>query len=392
MKPTTPSKRSRTPLRLGSLRLAAALALAAGTLLPAGLLRADTIVVKSGGGTLPMEGTIQRIENGDLVYTSQSSDRETKKKLDTIWQIKSANEPKLTAAEQAFVEGKYADAATAYQAALNSTQSPWVKTRATFRLIEAAGLSKQFGPQVAAFIELAKLDPVSAKTHQPDLKGVRADDIKANVAAVERAAGSAAKPEVAALLKETAANMYLAIGDTASASRVLGGTAAAPAVGAAGTAVPGTASPAVVATAGTGGASADMVLAKVKVAMADRNYQQVIADLNANKHAFTDPVQQATALWDLAQAKYATAGNDPTALKDAAIAYMRLVAHFDGRPAPLGDQVPAALLMVGEIEEKLKQPAEARQVYEQLANDQKLKGTPVQQKANERLNALKTAG
>ena len=62
---------------------------------------------------------------------------------------------------------------------------------------------------------------------------------------------------------------------------------------------------------------------------------------------------------------------------------MRVVAHFEGKPA--GADVPASLWKVAEIQERLKNTDEALQVYSQLANDPKLKGSPIANSAAQKV-------
>jgi len=362
-------------------------ALLLAALLPAGFARADTIILKSGTGTLSVDGTIISIDSSDLVYQSASTDRQTHKPIDAVLQIKAANEPKLTAAEQAFADGKWSDAVTNYQAALNASSADWVKNRAIVRLIDAAAKSGQFAPQVAAFIELAKRDPANAKTHRPSITGVKADQIKAVIGDVDRTANSPGlKKESTEILKVFLADLYVATGDNKKAEEVLGGAAPAPAAIAPGNQAVGIAA----APAAGGGASADLILSRSKIALNGGQYQNVINEIEANKTIFTDAASQAEALYDLAKAKDALAGKDPAKLQDAAIAYMRLVAHFSGK-GTAGTNVPAALLRVGAIEEELKQTNEAVQVYQTLTSDTKIQGSVIAAEAAKRLAAIKAA-
>ena len=115
----------------------------------------------------------------------------------------------------------------------------------------------------------------------------------------------------------------------------------------------------------------------------------MINDIEANKAVFTEPAAQAEALYDLAKAKDAMAGSDPGKLQDAAIAYMKLVAHFSGKS--VGTNAPAALLRVGAIEEQLKQTGEAIQIYQTLTNDKQFQGSVIAAEAAKRLAAIKAA-
>jgi len=85
------------------------------------------------------------------------------------------------------------------------------------------------------------------------------------------------------------------------------------------------------------------------------------------KASFVDPAQQADALFILAEAKYALALNKKDAgdLKDAALAYMRVVANF--KDAPNHPHVPESLLRTANIEEQLNDAPAAQLLYQQIA-------------------------
>ncbi len=71
----------------------------------------------------------------------------------------------------------------------------------------------------------------------------------------------------------------------------------------------------------------------------------------------------------LAQAKEGLASDDPKALMDAAIAYMRVVANFGKTPdAP---HIAESLMKTAAIEEKLSKPEEALRIYNDVASNYK---------------------
>jgi TolA-binding protein len=117
-----------------------------------------------------------------------------------------------------------------------------------------------------------------------------------------------------------------------------------------------------------GQAIARRVLQSAQRSLDAKDYPKVIAEIDQNRAAFTEPMQQAEALWDLAEARLGLAQpkKDPNALRDAALAYMRIVAHFGELPNK--PRVAAALLKTAAIEEQLGERDEALRLYQQVAS------------------------
>ena len=155
------------------------IAVIAAAVVPAGLLRADTILLKSDTGTSPVEGAIQSVDANEVIYTPAASDPDVTRPIDAVLQIKSPGEPELTSAEQAFADGKWADAVTLYHRTLSFSESDWAKYRAIVRLIDAAGKCQQFEAQAEAFVKLASLDPANARAHQPETRGAKKEELTA---------------------------------------------------------------------------------------------------------------------------------------------------------------------------------------------------------------------
>jgi TolA-binding protein len=101
-------------------------------------------------------------------------------------------------------------------------------------------------------------------------------------------------------------------------------------------------------------------------ALEAKDFAKAISEIESGKASFVDPNQQAEALYTLAEAKYALAQakKEPGELKDVALAYMRVVAHF--RDLPTKPHVADALLKTAMIEEQLNDPAAANQLYQQI--------------------------
>jgi TolA-binding protein len=201
---------------------------------------------------------------------------------------------------------------------------------------------------------------------------------------VDRALAGQLQPTQKELLQNFKAELLIAQGRGADAQKMLASATAAPAPSAGPAGQTYAATPA---DASQKRVAADRALLSADQAMRSKDYARAVADIEAAKTAFADPVQQAKALYLVAQAKEQLAGADPARLQDAAIAYMRVVAHFEGKPA--GSDVPACLWKVAEIQERLKNTDEALQIYTHLANDPKLKGSPIANSAAQKVTALK---
>lgn len=377
------------PARTGRWLLTRALpgALLLAAALPAS---ADTLWIASGGGNPVRRENVRvtKIENGNVFFdTTQGA--APPRPLADVRRMEIPGEVPLNAAEEAFEKNDFATAAQQYRRAMDVSQKPFVKARAIARLAEAAAKTGDFAAAVSAWLQTVPgLDVATAKTNKPATTGIKPDALNAGAAELERAgAAGRLNPEQRLVVQTFAVEAYQAAGNTAKAQELLNklnpGGAAAAAPG-----NPAAAPGAVAARAGTPGVGGDLVLAQSKQALAARDWQRAIDLIERNRAGFTQPDNQAEALYNLAVAREGLAGNDPAKLQDAAIAYMRVVAHFGDKPVN-GVNVHGALWKVATIQEQLKNTNEALQIYNQLANDVKLKNTQLQAAAAKKVAELK---
>ena len=114
---------------------------------------ADTVWLRSGQATNALERPnvkVEKVENGILHFRSSQSDRVTERPLEEVVRIAADGEPVFTQAEEAFAAGRWDQAAAAYQKAATSSAKPWVRDRATLRLVAAAEKSGKFPAAVTA--------------------------------------------------------------------------------------------------------------------------------------------------------------------------------------------------------------------------------------------------
>ncbi len=317
-------------------------------------VHADTIYSASG---TPTNGRILKIENGVLLMQTQTGNQ-VERQLDGVMKIKADNDPALTDAEEAFAAQKWDVAAAAYDRALTSTKNEWVKERAAPRLMLAASkVPNNFPVAANAYAQLALRDPVAAADRKPVVPADKAQVAKA-IPLVERIFNTKQTDQLRGFLGE----MYIANGDMARATALLN-------------AIP------------AGSKSPTLALLQAKAAIATKNYPAAIAAIEQNKALFVMPDQQIDALYTLAEAKAATA-TDATKKQDAAIAYMRVVAHFNDRA---DIRVVESLMKTAALLEAIGQPTEAAGLYTQVAGDPRAKDTPMAAEAKKKADALRNA-
>lgn len=347
------------------LRRCAPLALAVGLALP-GIALADVITMGAPGGKgLDLQGTVLNIEAGQLVYRSQTSGSEGRKPLDQIIKLKVDSEPKLSQAEEAYAAGNMAVAAQGYQQALATTQKDWVRERAVYRLVDAAAQAGNYAAAVSAYAELLKRNPTVAADNKPVIPKDKPDLVKQGIAEAVRASGdSRLRPEQRAALNSYLFDLYMAVGDIANAQRIGGNI-----------------------VDNDGGAS---VANQAKLQFASRQYQGVLNVIEQHKAKITSPESQFDALYLVAESKHAlaNAANAIPPLQDAAIAYMRVVAHFGKGKDP---RIADSLLKAGIIVERCNLKAEALKIYQELVEDEKFAKSPAAAQAKAGIARIKAA-
>jgi len=336
---------------------------------------ADTVWLQSGkGNPIALSNVkVTGVEGGSLTFTT-SVGRDTSRKLDQIPRIRLDDEPAFSSAEDAYAGGDYAAAAAAYQKALSASGKDWVRQRSAMRLVDAANHAGDFAAACGGFVACLQVSPAVATQNKPAIPQNHTDQIDAGIqqiklAAQDRKLGAEQK----AVLLNYLVEMYGAKGDTASANAVLQQLNQAPAPQ-------------------NGGVDnrrveADLKLTAARQLYAQHQYDGAVQTLDAASGLFIDPQQQAEALFLLAQSREATAASDANRLKDAALAYIRVVVNckgIEGQP-----HVAESLLRVGTIEEKLKNTKEAIAIYQQVAAE--FKGTPAAAEAQQQADRLAAA-
>lgn len=333
------------------------------------LARADTVWIQSGSGN-PIaisDVKVTGVEADALLFTTGAG-RQTSKPLAQIPQIKLDDEPNFSAAEEAFRDSQFPVAVDDYRKTLGTTAKAWLKERSALRLVQAANKSNNFPAAVEGFVDLLQITPALATDNKPAIPK-DASSIAQAIAFVQQASKSPQlKPDQKTVLGNFLVELYNAKGDTASANATLGQISKG-----------GTNSEN--ATQENRRVAADLKMTEARQAYSQGQYARAAQALNASGGLFTEPQERADALYLLAQSTAGALGNSdvPDPLKDAALAYMRVVAYCQALPGK--PHVADSLMNVAAIEEKLKNKKEALAVYNQIADE--FKGTAAAARAKE---------
>jgi tetratricopeptide (TPR) repeat protein len=342
--------------------------------LAVGSASADTLWVGQPGKT-PLKRDRVRvtgIQKNELQWTTSNGDARTTP-LEQVAQIGLDNDAAFSAAEAAYAAKNWQEAAAGYQKVVTASKADWVRSRSTMRLIDSAEKSGDFLGAVSGYVQLLQRDPAAAARHKPDVPKDKPDAVRPAIPEVQRAIeGGRLKPEQKKALQAYLMQMQTAVGNEAAASKLAqditedpGTAAARPEATDDGDGQP---APEPAVDPSLAGVQAGAHLQKVRDSLAQKKYKEALGIIDANKAVFIDPALQADALFYRAEAMAGLAPDgDQNALKDAALAYMRVVAHFkDDSSAP---HVGESLVKTGTILEKLNAFDEALAVYQQTRKE-----------------------
>jgi hypothetical protein len=332
-------------------------AIAAVLVIGGSVVRADSFVASSSGEGkgIPYNNVkIVGIE-GDALAFRTAAGQDSTRPLAQVQQITIDGETAFNEAEAAYLAGEFAKAVEGYQKTVRATSKDWIKDRSAQRLVEAAGKVGRFDAAVTGYVALVSRSPELAASSKPQLPEGKSTFLDSAAKEVETASNDGKlKPEQRAMLLSFLLELHRARGDNAAAGaaaerllKVAGNDASNPAAAA---------------------ALADMKLNLARLALDSKNYQKALADIEQNRAIFTDPAQQVQALFVLAEAKAGLAGDktDKNTLNDMALAYMRVVTFGKDQPTAQ-EQVATSLSRTAAILEQLKQPKQARDLYQQVA-------------------------
>jgi TolA-binding protein len=341
---------TRFPLR--GLMLVGILALA-----PWHSVRADTLYTIAGSGAaMEMSGvTVLDVREGSLHFRSAGG-AETDRTIETITRIDVTDEPVLSAAEKAFAEKNWTAAAEGYLKAAKTTKAPWVRRWSGQRLLKVAAETGRIDVAITGYVAVAMTEPTAAAELRPTINRASKTALDAAAAEIRTALSDRDLPvEPRRALLSLMMDVQRARGDRRAAADAIEQIMAL-----------GPLDPADPQSAGL---LIRLKLDQAAIATEDKQYQRAIDEIRAAQGLFTEPGDQADALLALGDAQLGLAQQtkSPVGLKDAALTYMRIVAHFEDLPqAP---HVADALLRTAKIHEALGEPQTALALYGQIERE-----------------------
>jgi TolA-binding protein len=327
-----------------------------GLALAAGSARGDSFVASSTGEGSGVPYTKVKVTGikGDLLQYRTATGNDSTKSLSQVIQITLDDEPAFNEAEAAFVAEDFAKAADSYQRTVKLTTRDWVKDRAAQRLVVAAGKAGQFEAAVTGYVVLVARSPELAVNNKPT---ITKSDTKALGPAIKEVESAEKDPSLKnnqrVMLLSFLLELHRAAGDTKAAGdvaeqllRLNAGDPSNPAAAM---------------------ALADLKINLAHLAIDEKQYAKALETIDQNRGLFNDPSQQAQALYCIAQAKMGLAADstDEKTLNDVALSFMRVVTVAKGLPG--APHVAESLMQTATLLERLKHPAEALDLYEQVA-------------------------
>ena len=332
---------------------------------------ADTIFLQG----LTLDGVvIQGVANGSMSFQSSGGNVGTRD-LARIQKIHVDGETALDSAEDSFAAGKFADAVDGYLKASRSSTHPWVKQYAVARLVEAANKSNRFDAAVTAYVTMLQLDPTSASRIRPSIPDGGSTYVDTAISQINEALSTQTlSDDQKVALLQFEVDLYNAKKDTKGSDQ------AATQLDELLAKDPNNPNAA--------RANARRKLQLANQSLAAKKYQEVLTAIDASKALFTDPQQQADALYDVAQAREGLAGStaDQNTLKDVALCYMRVVADFKDTPGK--PHVVDSLMKTAQIESQLNDADAAARLYQQIT--EQFPNDPAAATAKQQLAAVKT--
>lgn len=303
---------------------------------------------------------ILRIEGEKLFYEFHGNERSIE--IAKITRIAADGETALNSAEDALAVDKLDAAVEGFQRvarAGSSTAKPWMSEWASRRLLVVAQKTGRFDAAVAAYIARVMSENPNAvpRPQLPDERSTYLDTASTDVNAAlsnpklndeQRVALLSFLVDLQRARKDTrAADMVAQRLDEVLAKDPSNPQAAR--------------------------AIARRRLQTAQAALDRKDFRQAVSEIDAGRTQFTDPVQQADALYLMAEARFGLASStkqnppsstDIAALQDAALSFMRVVAHF--KDAPDRPRVAQSILRTGQICEMIGDAPGATRAYTQL--------------------------
>jgi tetratricopeptide (TPR) repeat protein len=320
-------------------------AVLAGAVARSGECVADTIWVRAtGSAPLSVPNVVVTRAAGGKIYF-RVGQVENVREASQIYRLAIDDEPALTRAEMAYVDGQFDAATDGYVKFLGATARDDLRAYAGLRLIDAAGKAGRLDAAVGGYVCLVEADASTSGEHRPVVAGAKPGVLDAAIAELDKALAPTRPAAQKVALLRLKIDVLRARGDTARIAGVL---------------------EQLVSIADDPSAEqllGDARLSEAVDALAAGDPARAVATIEKYRGLFGTPAQQAGALFALAKGKeqLAVKSGGADALKDAALAHLRAAADFPG-----DGQAGPSLLAAGRLLAASGDAAEARKLYESM--------------------------
>ncbi len=316
--------------------------------------RADTVSIRhpnepaSDAPTVYGDVKITNILDGRIAFTTTLGNS-VDKDLASVVAMSIDDEPQFNQAEQDYAAGHFDRAVDEFDQTIQKTDKDWLKAYCQPLMTAAANKAGRFDKAVEGYVSLVLNQPAIAAQYRPAVPQSGSPYLDGAAAAL---AAAVETPGLTTQQLATLLSLLLEVDRVRDDIPAIDSVATrlAKVVGDSGNPTANFASLAL----------ADARLSEAAAALEQKNYDQAVATIDGSAELFVDPRRQADALYILAQARDGQAGlkNDPDAWRDAAIAYMRVVANFKDT-AGAGHVADSLLRTAAILEDHLNEPGEA---------------------------------
>jgi TolA-binding protein len=319
---------------------------------------------------------VESIESGKIIFRTQTG-HDVVKDLSSLVDMNLDDEASFNAAQIDYGASRWDKAVDEYDQTIQKTDKAWLKTFCLPRMTDAADKAGRFDKAAEGYTMLVLSGAASAAQHRPAIPQFGSQYLDAAANTVSNAIDSGnATPQQQTTLLAFLLEIQRARRDASAIDAVASRLAGNPTSGGGSSDV-------------AAAALADAKISEAKAAIAQQRYDDAAKLIDGSRQYFIDTPHQADALYLLAQARegHAQSTNSPDDWKDAAIAYLRVVADFKASPG--APHVSDSLLHAAQILERLNQNDKAMQMYQSILDS--YPSAPAAAQARTALERLKAA-
>lgn len=328
-------------------------------IIPMAIAAADTVSIRPADAPRDAAPTVysgvqvESVDSGKIIFRTQTG-HDVVKDLSSVVDINLDDEPSFNQAQADYAANRLDKAVDEYDQTIQKTDKAWLKTICIPKMTDAADRAGRFDKAAEGYTMLVLGDEKSAAQHRPAVPQFGSPYLDAAANTVSSALdGANITPAQQTTLLAFLLEIQRARRDTTAIDAVASRLTGSPATGGATSDL-------------AAAALADAKISEAKNAVAQQRYDDAVKLINGSRQYFVDTPHQSDALFLLAEARegQAQAADNPNAWKDAAIAYLRVVADFKSNPG--APHVADALLHTAGILQRLNQIDKAIAMYQSI--------------------------